>query len=157
MKAISLWQPWASAIPAGLKKIETRHWAPPATIIGHLIAIHAAKRFTFEERQAFCIRTPTNSAEDLAFCQIGVRTADELPLGCVVAIARLAGCQRTEDIPSFMLDGGERIWGDYRAGRYGWFLREVRPLPTPIPCVGRQGFFDWEPPPEAVLPEPITP
>ncbi len=26
MKAISLWQPWASLMADGRKKIETRHW-----------------------------------------------------------------------------------------------------------------------------------
>ena len=29
MKAISLWQPYASLIAAGVKTIETRGWAPP--------------------------------------------------------------------------------------------------------------------------------
>ena len=27
MKAISLWQPWASAVSVGSKRIETRHWS----------------------------------------------------------------------------------------------------------------------------------
>ena len=29
MKAISLWQPWASLVAEGVKTIETRSWAPP--------------------------------------------------------------------------------------------------------------------------------
>lgn len=29
MRALSLWQPWASAIAAGAKKIETRGWSTP--------------------------------------------------------------------------------------------------------------------------------
>ncbi|MCB1462115.1 MAG: ASCH domain-containing protein [Nitratireductor sp.] len=44
MKAISLWQPWASLIAAGVKPYETRHWSPPRELIGQRIAIHAAKR-----------------------------------------------------------------------------------------------------------------
>jgi activating signal cointegrator 1 len=44
MKAISLWQPWASLIACGAKPYETRSWAPPSAIIGTTIAIHAAKR-----------------------------------------------------------------------------------------------------------------
>jgi hypothetical protein len=43
MKAISLWQPWASLIACGAKPYETRHWAPPRELIGQRIAIHAAK------------------------------------------------------------------------------------------------------------------
>lgn len=34
MKAISLWQPWASAMALGLKSIETRHWSPASGEIG---------------------------------------------------------------------------------------------------------------------------
>ena len=38
MKALSLWQPWASGIFAGVKSIETRHWRPPEALIGELLA-----------------------------------------------------------------------------------------------------------------------
>lgn len=41
MKAISLWQPWATLIATGAKQIETRSWA---TSYRGPIAIHAAKR-----------------------------------------------------------------------------------------------------------------
>jgi hypothetical protein len=44
MKAISLWQPWASLIACGAKPYETRSWAPPRHLIGQTIAIHAAKK-----------------------------------------------------------------------------------------------------------------
>lgn len=44
MKAISLWQPWASLIACGVKVYETRDWAPPRDLIGQRIAIHAAKK-----------------------------------------------------------------------------------------------------------------
>ena len=48
MKALSLWQPWASAIALGHKRIEPRHWT---TSYRGLIAIHAAKRWTADERE----------------------------------------------------------------------------------------------------------
>lgn len=44
MKAISLHQPWASLIMCGAKRVETRSWRPPESLIGERIAIHAAKR-----------------------------------------------------------------------------------------------------------------
>ena len=43
MKTISLWQPYASLIAAGVKTIETRGWAPPKRLMGQRIAIHAAR------------------------------------------------------------------------------------------------------------------
>lgn len=44
MKAITLWQPWASLIALEVKTIETRSWPAPASLIGKRIAIHAAAR-----------------------------------------------------------------------------------------------------------------
>jgi ASCH domain-containing protein len=44
LPAISLWQPWASLIALGVKRIETRSWPCPAKYIGERVLIHAAKR-----------------------------------------------------------------------------------------------------------------
>lgn len=45
MKAITLWQPWASLIAEGIKSIETRPKRSPwSSAIGETIAIHAAVR-----------------------------------------------------------------------------------------------------------------
>jgi hypothetical protein len=44
MKAITLWQPWASLVAIGVKTIETRAWPAPRSLIGQRIAIHAAAR-----------------------------------------------------------------------------------------------------------------
>jgi hypothetical protein len=45
MKCISLWQPFASAVALGIKKIETRSWM---TYYSGPIAIHAAQKCTNE-------------------------------------------------------------------------------------------------------------
>ena len=47
MKAISLWQPWATLIAVGAKRLETRSWE--SRYQGEL-AIHAAKRWTADEQ-----------------------------------------------------------------------------------------------------------
>lgn len=103
MKAISLWQPWASLIACGAKPFETRHWAPPRELIGQTIAIHAAKKVDKNARPF---------AEDLMYGQHedgGFELADKLaasmkgipdelmglfgmailPVGCVLCTARL--------------------------------------------------------------------
>jgi hypothetical protein len=103
MKAISLWQPWASLIACGAKPFETRHWAPPRELIGATIAIHAAKKVDRDAR---------GFAEDLMYGQHGpdgFALADKLsasmkgipdqlmglfgmasmPVGCIVCTARL--------------------------------------------------------------------
>jgi hypothetical protein len=42
IKCISLWQPWASLVAVGAKRIETRGWA---TAYRGRLGIHAAKRW----------------------------------------------------------------------------------------------------------------
>ena len=146
MKAISLWQPWASAIPAGLKTIETRSWA---TAYRGPLAIHAAKRWTAEELYFWQqnVGNPERTAERDAFRKIGVLNSKMLPLGCIVATCTLYGCIATNEDPPEHLHtpaANEGDWGNFSVGRFAWLLKDVEMI-VPTPCVGRQGFFDWTP------------
>lgn len=103
MKAITLWQPWASLIALGVKTIETRSWA---TSHRGPIAIHAATRKP--ERQVgdwFCFQHTTGicTATGSRWSMTEVRAdydpeSDEpppshpVPLGAVVATATLVDC-----------------------------------------------------------------
>lgn len=51
MKAITLYQPWATLVALGKKKIETRSWK---TDYRGPLAIHVAKKFTGEQRYLCC-------------------------------------------------------------------------------------------------------
>jgi hypothetical protein len=44
MKALTIWQPWASLIMAGAKTVEWRGWPCPKYVVGQRIAIHAGAR-----------------------------------------------------------------------------------------------------------------
>lgn len=122
MKAISLWQPFASAIPLGLKRIETRHWT---TNYRGELAIHASKKDTTELR---------------AVAYLGGMPARDLPFGYVVAIVTLVDVLPTELLAG-ALSEAEIHFGDYRPGRFGWILHNVRPV-KPFPFKGGQGFFN---------------
>lgn len=129
MKALSLWQPWASAIALGLKRIETRHWS---TSHRGLLAIHAAKRWTAEERWA---------AKNFA-CMFGCAALrGDLPLGAIVAVAKLVDVRSTDSLRPTLSDDEEEL-GNYAPGRFGWMLSDVIALPEPIPAKGMQGLFD---------------
>jgi activating signal cointegrator 1 len=148
MKAISLWQPWASAIPAGLKTIETRSWSTPYR--GPL-AIHAAKRWTKTEREFWdkMVMWPDRVNERDAFRHIGILSSGELPVGCIVATCELYACVSTTENPTPVVANHvpaptEDDWGNFAVGRFAWMLRDIRRI-VPMPCVGRQGFFDWTP------------
>jgi hypothetical protein len=126
MKALSLWQPWATAIALQLKKIETRGWY---TSYRGPLAIHAAKRWTVEEREFL------EDMQELHFFPTGV----DVPLGAIVAVVNLENCVRTEKLLS--ISTLEESWGNYGPERFGFMLSNIRALPEPIPFRGAQGFF----------------
>lgn len=130
MKALSLWQPWASAIAIGAKTIETRGWWTPYR--GPL-AIHAAKFQNDETREFFTWK----GCEAL---RAKYPNFDSLPFGAIVATCRITECLRTTDVDG--LSPLERSLGDYTPGRYAWVLRDIVALETPIPFRGAQQLFE---------------
>ncbi|MDT8758262.1 ASCH domain-containing protein [Sphingomonas psychrotolerans] len=129
MKAISLWQPWASAVALGWKSNETRHWS---TKYRGPIAIHAAKKWTIEERVAAIDATK----------ETGDRRLVDPPRGVIVATAVLVGIERTEDLLPRIRGTIEDWFGNYAPGRFAWKLERISRLAIPIPFTGRQGLFD---------------
>lgn len=138
MKAISLWQPWASAIALGLKRIETRSFYPAYR--GE-IAIHAAKRRSREQEEMF-LQFSGHPKFLQAMTVAGYHTFGALPFGAVVAVARLIWCERTSLRETQSLPDIERMLGDFSCWRFCWCLDDIRPLRSAFPAVGRQGFFD---------------
>lgn len=133
MKALTLWQPWAQLVALEAKRVETRHWRPPAAIVGQRIAIHAAR-----------------TTKHLGTCQLWpfqkyVPEPDALPLGVVVATAVLARVTPITEAGAAALRRDhpeEHAFGLYTPGRYAWGLRHVQRLATPVAYRGAQGFFE---------------
>lgn len=137
MRAISLWEPWASLVVLGLKKIETRHWDTPYR--GPLL-IHAAQRKNIAELvQLFQM----DSFRD-AFASKGINGVndfiDQNTFGKLLGVVDLNGTKRTDFINVEQL-GIEHDFGNYAAGRFGWFLDNPVKFDTAIPYRGSQGFF----------------
>lgn len=131
MKALTLWQPWATFVAEGIKCNETRSWY---TSYRGPLAIHAARRsphFTYSK----------------AWVDLFERENIEIPMvfprGCVIALCELVDCAqilRKAQIPP----EPELSFGDYSIGRYIWTLREPLPLFIPIPAKGQQRLWDWD-------------
>jgi len=154
MRAISLWQPWASAIAVNAKRVETRGW--PTSYRGPL-AIHAAQRLVKSEllHYASCWNWCGALAPMGWAMRMEAKPWDLLPFGAVVATCTVVDCRPSESFTEEEIDTPRRpegqhadLWnwteremGDFGPGRYGWTLDEVRRLPTPIPYRGAQGFF----------------
>ena len=135
MRAISLWEPWGTAIAKGLKKIETRHWS---TDYRGPIAIHCAKTTVATNALWSGADTWEQKAMLDALAEVGVTNPSHLAFGCVVAVCMLVRVVRVESLGG--ISATERIFGNYEAGRFGWMLENVRPL-APQPFRGAQGFF----------------
>ena len=131
IKAITLWQPWASLIAHGVKRHETRHW--PTDYRGP-IAIHAAKTLDI-----------VGAPEALCVAMFGKDWTRPLPRGAIVAIGDLVSCPVAANVVD-RLTSADRAAGNFGAGRYAWRIEDVRAVQAPIPALGRQGLFNWEPP-----------
>lgn len=134
IKAITLWQPYASLIALGEKKYETRSWK---TNYRGWLAIHAAKRKP----------VPVGEAGHI-LAEAGYGDWDQLPRGAVLAVARLTRVFTTNNRDwVFSLNDLELAFGNYRIDRYAWRLEDVTPIGT-RPARGYQGLWDWDAPPE---------
>lgn len=143
MKILTVWQPWAFYVAAGLKPVENRRWAP--TSYRGPIAIQAGVNV---DRDA---ATPDDLA---AFTQAGGFDAlwrpgrdpagpPLLALGAVIAVARLTGCHHNTGGDCPACDGLCSPWA--WPGRVHWQLSSVRALAEPVPARGMPGLND--PPP----------
>lgn len=137
VKALTLYQPYATAIALGLKRFETRGWATKHRC---MIAIHAATAM------------PT-WAKEFAATEVALgRIPSRLPLGAVVCIADLV-----EVVPSAVAfldtDAIERLYGDFSAGRFAWRLDNIQVLVEPCFVKGRQGIWEWPAPKDVLLRE----
>lgn len=159
MKAMSVWQPWASAIASGAKRYETRSWA---TRYRGPIAICAAKKVpttqelalvpgTFQRRDVWW-KLVCDMAGNGAIDQV-------VPYGAIVSVGRLTECVAAESIgmmelhamrtrSSACMDGRASLFweewqlGDFSPGRFAWRIEDVVRLASPVPVTGRQGLFD---------------
>lgn len=122
LKAISLWQPWASAMADGLKVNETRSW--PTKYRGDLV-ICSAKHFP-RKKDFVDVR------------EYGL--AMSLPYGCALCVVELWDCVSTDSIKD-SLEPMELDLGDYAAGRFSWRTRNLRRLQFWPRVSGRQGFW----------------
>lgn len=153
MRAITLYQPWASLVAIKAKPYEFRKWAAPQSVVGQRIAIHAGMRkvkldevreLIFQMRGLGQARPALRIEIALPFLSRLLLNPAAAPLGCVVATALLG-----KPI------GADRIMGEFgvvlndsdRAGHFNfaWPMNSVEELQPPIEARGAQGFWEWAP------------
>jgi hypothetical protein len=156
-KSISLWQPWASLVACGAKVNETRPrpWAYKGDV-----AICSAKPCWKNDVPDYAIPALQwlwkfkdqfpgyySNVHDLYM---------SLPFGAVLCVVEKTGCASTNDDNGYehrsaCLTSQELALGDYSADRFYYPTRNCRRLKTPVPVIGRQGFFNLPPDVEAAV------
>ena len=128
IRAISLHQPWATAIALGLKEFETRHWSTPYR--GPL-AICSALEWGPKTRDTAKRLAELLDQPDLA----------DPPRGFVVALVDLADCLPMTYELVRQQSQVELVLGGWAPGRFAWRQANVRALAEPLPIKGRQGMW----------------
>lgn len=163
MKALTLWQPWASLIVAGAKPIEWRHWRLPERMIGQRIVIHAAARpietievralqisLIREGRQILAGETPDRPTSMDVEKALRLLTGWslgrlEIPVGVGVGTAVLGTPALAADLgfaPGSVGLDSDRL----EKQNWGWPLAAVEMWDGPIRMRGRQSFWNWPSP-----------
>jgi hypothetical protein len=126
VKALTISQPFASLILFEEKWVENRRWG---THYRGPLAIHAGKGTQYLDR------------EELR----------DYPIGCVIAIARLAACMPLQSmqrmsptckIPGTGLTIGDILAHKHTEGPWCWILTDVRAIEL-IDWPGLPGLWDW--------------
>lgn len=129
MKAITLWEPWATLVALKIKRWETRSWW---TGYRGPLAIHAAGKRSFHSHYMKAAQTSI-TAPDLKI--------EDLSFGAIVAVCELTDCIEMTHKMIMEIIEIERMVGDWYEGRYAWNLENVRALEEPIEVLGKQGLW----------------
>jgi len=143
IRAITLWQPYATLIALGLKQYETRSWATKYR--GKLIIHSAARKWHPRELHAVFDKLPYELSQKLLY-------STTYPMACCVAVVDLTRCLEmingwveTNRLPTQTIIQAqtyeERCFGNWQEGRYAWKLSGVQQLQELTPAKGKQGLW----------------
>lgn len=168
MKAVTIWQPWASLLAYEEKGFETRGWA---TAYRGPIAIHAAaisirrvlkKCFPmgdwsyhpdYQVQRAFL----NDLSKAFGVTDGGIiDRLEKLPTKAVIATANLIGCHRigrmndceigywdcNRPLSWVSVSDQEASFGDWTPGRFAWEFSDMKII-APVPASGQQGLWEW--------------
>lgn len=172
MKALTIWQPWASLIMLGAKPYEFRGWKPPRSIIGQRLAIHAGARpIRASEIRALLIalRGDGRMTNPCLHADISIPILERVQNAMKKSPDTLWGTAEQLTLPLSAVLGtaivGEPKRGDECAGEFGvnagndsdregtfnwgWPLSSIETYMPPVECSGAQGLWDfnWSPRP----------
>jgi hypothetical protein len=157
MKALTIWQPWASLIMVGAKPFEFRPKSylryPGHPAVGELIVIHASARPVKPDEVEDLLAALGHSADHTALEPVSARTLlkrcraahkyQALPLGCGLGTVALGTPRNASTLFRGAVADSNRAAADESAYNWAWPINDVRPFDAPIPMRGAQGFWNW--------------
>lgn len=125
MKALSLIQPWAYLVAAGIKDVENRDWLPYKSILGQRIVIHASKKKSITE---FAIANSIYGKTPLL--QYGKVDDPAGVFGAAIGTAIIEDFVTEHDSKWFF-------------GTYGYVMKDALLWERPVPYIGKLGFWEF--------------
>lgn len=128
MKALSIRQPWAQLIVAGIKPVENRSWPTP---VRGPILIHASKAFDTEAFFWLLNNWQSYGLPPAVDDLLRSKTVSGFPQGGIIGTADMVDCVTSHPSPFF-------------GGPFGFVLANAKEI-EPIKMSGRLQFFnvDW--------------
>ena len=153
MKALTIWQPWASLIIIGAKPYEFRSWPAPAWLVDERMAIHAAARAIdwrevhqlvrlLEAGGRYAARTCLHVDSALRLLRDAMNGL-ELPLGAGLGTAVVGtpkqGWAVAEEFGVTRANDSERD----AHSNWAWPMLDIERWEQPFPMKGAQGLWTW--------------
>ena len=137
MKAISLWQPWATFVSVGWKTIEPRTHQRFNGLIGQQIAIHAARKIDRLGEWTQYLPWNPNILDGL-----NLDVLIEIRRGTIVCTAMVTAMRWAPNVYFKERKEWNRQAMCEVGGKFCLFLEDVKPLKEMMPLRGRQGIFN---------------
>lgn len=150
MKALTLWEPWASLIMIGAKPYEFRRWnftdkPHLAKLVGQRIVIHAGAR-PVKKGELQDIIERIDEGESALVSKIARPFVEKilageirLPMASALGTAVIGQPQNSFELFKHIVADSDRL--DQQM--YAWPVSDVQAFPSPIPAAGAQGFWNW--------------
>ena len=147
MKALTVWQPWASLVIGGWKPYEFRPNAPPSWMVGQRFVVHAGKRRIVPREVVELIDDLENGRNcgglDPACISFLQRCLEEP--GCVPYSAGLGSVMLGKPVLSSALWPEEFANDSDRLDKANWALPllDIQRFEPVVPARGFQGWWPW--------------
>lgn len=146
MKALTIWQPWATLIMAGAKPWEWRGWRAPSAVVGQRIVIHAGARMPRASEIADILARIDDDESSLDPA-IAIPLLRDTPMLSWPLAAGLGTAVLERSIPAI-------VWANKHCkpgfdsdrldhSKFAWPLTEIERWESVRPARGHQGFWIW--------------